>query len=197
MPLWVVAQDFEGQIIYQNQYVSKSKSITSEDYTRMMGSQQDFYIKEGYYLSLTNGDVVVMQLYRPAENKLYTQTAVSDSLYWTDANENGSPVKKAELKPKTLKIKDFDCDELTLTTETGIEKYYFNASLKLDPKLFEKHLYNNWAYYLSKAKAVPLKIVIEHPDYTFTSTALQINAMKLDLKLFDLPKNPKLVKSPF
>lgn len=43
--LWMNAQTFEGKIAYQNTYTSKIKNVTSEQFTTMMGSTQEYYIK--------------------------------------------------------------------------------------------------------------------------------------------------------
>ena len=48
-------QSFEGEIIYRNSLKSKNPKMTDEQWTQMMGSKQEYFIKQGNYKSVTNG----------------------------------------------------------------------------------------------------------------------------------------------
>lgn len=48
-------QTFEGKIVYKNSYKSKMPNMTDEQFTTMMGSTQEYFIKNGDYKSVANG----------------------------------------------------------------------------------------------------------------------------------------------
>jgi len=81
--------------------------------------------------------------------------------------------------------------------DSGIQKYYFNTKLRVDPKLFEKHKYGNWNEVISRTSALPLKMTIDTPQFTLESTATEITPIKLDDKIFELPADSKVEKSPY
>ena len=56
-------QDFEGKILYNNVYKSKMPNMTDQQFTAMMGSQQEYSIKDGDYRSVSNGSLFQWQLY--------------------------------------------------------------------------------------------------------------------------------------
>ena len=196
MPL-CAQSNFEGLVVYEVSFQSKNPKIPNAYYERIMGKNLQYYIKGGNYLNFSDGQVVVMQLYRQAENKMYVQTTLSDSLYWSDASENGSLIQSQASKSKALKILDYECDELTFVTATGKETYAYNAKLKVDPALYTKHAYNNWNTYTKTAGAVPLKIVADLPAYVMMATAIAVKPMSLEDTFFELPAKAPLAKSQF
>ena len=42
-------QTFEGEIVYKNTYKSKLPNVTSEQFTTMIGSTQEYFIENGDY----------------------------------------------------------------------------------------------------------------------------------------------------
>jgi hypothetical protein len=86
---------------------------------------------------------------------------------------------------------------LILTCQSGIQKYYFNSKLGVDVSLYTKHLYGNWYDYLKLAKALPLKSVVDTEQFSFTSLATEVKAMKIDDGELKLPPNAKTAKSPY
>ena len=75
-------QNFEGKIVYNNFIKSKLPNITDQQFTSMLGSKQDYVIKDGDYKSVTNGSLVEWQLYVNKDNKLYNKMANSEVLLW-------------------------------------------------------------------------------------------------------------------
>lgn len=82
----VEAQSFEGKITYQNSYISKLPNVPSEQFTAMIVSPQEYFIKGDRYKSVMNGSYSQWQLYVPSENRLYNKVAISDTLMWSDGN---------------------------------------------------------------------------------------------------------------
>ncbi len=190
-------QDFEGKIVYKNKYKSKTSNMTSEQFSSMMGTTQEYMIKGGNYRSTTNGTFFQWQLYINKDNKLYNKMANSPTLLWIDGSVNPDEVVKAEINKGVIEILGYQCDELILTCKSGIQKYYFSSKLKVDPKLFEQHKFGNWNEVMSRTSGLPLKMIIDCPQFTLECVATEILPAKLDAKIFELPKDSKVEKSPY
>ena len=180
-------QSFEGEIIYQSTYKSKNPTITDDRLTSMMGSTEDYFIKGAAYKSTVNGTLLEWQLYIPAENKLYTKMTNKSAAISSDAGINDDSVLSFVLNKEVTDILGYKCDELTLNSRSGIEKYYFSSKLSIDPKNFVNHKLGNWYDYVSIAKAVPLKIDVENPQFNVVYMATSVKPLKLDDSMFHLP----------
>ena len=191
------SQIFEGEIIYTNSFKSKNPQLTDLQWTTMLGSTQEFYIKGGDYKSTTNGTLVQWQLYSNKDNKLYNKMSNSETVFWNDGNIQGDEVLKVEVNKSTTEILGYKCDEVILTCKSGVQKFYFNSKLAVDTKLYINHKFGNWFDYLSKSDALPLKSIIETAQFTMESVATYVKPMKLDVKLFELPAGIKTEKSPY
>ena len=191
------AQNFEGEIIYQNVYQSKIAGLTDEKFTTLMGTEQDYYIKGASYKSVINGTLAQWQLYVPGENKLYTKMSNSDSAFWDDAAINPDSVISFSLNKAVVKILGYTCDELILNCKSGTQKYYFNTSLGIDPTKFVKHKYGNWYDYVLNSKSVPLKIEMDNAQFVMVSVAVEIKPSALDNSIFQLPPGIQTDKSPY
>lgn len=66
-------------IQYSNNYESKSKNISSDQFNYLLGTKQAFVIKSGNYKSAFNGKFIKLQIYRSDENRNYSLTAKSDT----------------------------------------------------------------------------------------------------------------------
>jgi hypothetical protein len=106
-------------------------------------------------------------------------------------------VLKSELNKNVIEVLGNQCDELVLTCKTGVQKYYFSAKYKLDPALFQNHKFGNFYEYVSKSKALPLRIVIDNAQFAMDATASSIEAQKISDEIFVLPANATLEKSPY
>jgi hypothetical protein len=104
---------------------------------------------------------------------------------------------KSEIKKNVIEILGHSCDELVLTCKSGVQRYYFSDKLKLDANLYKKHLFMNWGEVIYRTNAIPLKMIIDNAQFYLESTATGIEAKDLDGKLFELPPDAKIEKSPF
>ncbi|TDO21277.1 hypothetical protein [Pedobacter duraquae] len=191
-PLMCLAQSFEGKITYSNGYQSKSSKLTDAQLATMMGTTQNYYIKGADYKSDFNGSYIKMQLYKGKENRGYTLTSKSDSLYWEDYSKNSDVATNFEVQKGKETVMGVLCDALIVYTPTSKTTYYYNNKYGVTPALFNKHAYGNWYYVISKTKTLPLKIISENNQFTLTSTAVSITPMKLADKTFELPQNNKV-----
>jgi hypothetical protein len=190
-------QTFEGKIVYKNTYKSKIPNVTDEQFTSMMGSNQEYFIKNGDYKSVANGKFFQWQLYVNKDNKLYTKMANSETLVWNDGAINQDEVLKSEVNKGVTEVLGYKCDELVLTCKSGIQKFYFNSTLSVDPKTFVNHKYGNWYEFLTNSNSLPLKSIMENGQFTVESIAIEVKEMKLDKTFFELPVNAKTMKSPY
>lgn len=191
------AQTFEGKITYQDKYVSKMPNLNDQQFTAMMGSSRTYVIKGGNYKFSTNGSLLEWQLYSNNDNKLYTKMGNSLFILWTDAGDTKDEVLKAVVNKSVINILGYQCDELVLTCKTGTQKFYFCNKLPIDGSLYAKHRFANLSEYIARTNAVPLKIVVDNPQFTLESTATAITKEKIDDNLFLLPNNAKLQKSTY
>lgn len=132
-----------------------------------------------------------------SENKLYTKVAEFQALLWNDCSENKDPMIGMETNRNAATILGYACDELVFTTKTGVQKFYFNSDLKMDARAFAKHSYQNWSAYAKATNAIPLKIIMETPQFSVESVATEIVPGKLDDNLFVLPADAETQKSPY
>jgi hypothetical protein len=193
--LTISAQNFEGKIVYVNIIKSKNVAVTDQQFLNMIGNMQEYYIKDGNYKSVSNGSLLQWQLYINADNKLYYKMSNSETVSWNDGSGNTDEILKSELNNAVIDILGYKCDELILTCKSGLQKYYFNSKLAVDPKLFAKHKYGNWYDYLLKSNSLPLKTIIENAQFILETTATSITPTKIDNNFFQLPANTKTEKS--
>lgn len=191
------SQTFEGEIVYSNTYKSKNSQFTDERWTMLLGNVQNYLIKAGDYKSITNGKLMQWQLYINKENKLYNKMANSETVYWNDGSVQGDEIIKVEVNKNVTEVLGYKCDEMILTCKSGIQKYYYNSKLAVDTKLFVNHKFGNWYDYLSKSNALPLKMILENPQFTTISIATEIKPMKLEINTFELPAGVKTEKSKY
>ena len=172
-------------------------AITDDQFASFMGSYQNYYIKGGEYKSVTNDSLILWQLYINKDNKLYNKFANSEAVLWNDGASNKDSVLSAELHPKAVEILGYQCDELVLNCKSGVQKYYFSSKLPIDSKLYANHSFGNWNVYVSKANAIPLKMIVETAQLTVEAVATEIKPMKLDASFFQLPVGVKTAPSPY
>ncbi|MDP9080691.1 MAG: DUF4412 domain-containing protein [Bacteroidota bacterium] len=195
--LFTFAQSFEGQVVYQTQCKSKLPNVTDDQFTAMVGSTMNYYIKGGDYKSDTNGSVILWQLYINKENKLYNKFSSSEAVLYNDCAVNPDSVLSSELHVGVAEILGYKCDELILNCKTGVQKYYFSSKLPIDSKLYTNHKFGNWFTYLSMANAIPLKMVINNAQFSLETIATSVKPMKLDAVIFQLPAGITTAKSPY
>jgi hypothetical protein len=171
-------------------------NLADEQLASMIGKQFDYFIKGNKYKTNSNGAFLQWQVYTPGDNRMYNKMSNSDTAFWINAGTNSDSVIRSVLNKNVIEILGMKCDELIFICKTGTQKYYFNSSLGIDPKLFINHKYANWFDYVSRANAVPLKMEIENNQFVIISTATEIKPMKLNDSLFLLPPGIKTEKSP-
>lgn len=191
-----MSQNFEGQIVYKIDCVSKIENVPNESMNTLIGTRQEYFIRNGAYKSVPNGLKLAMQQYDPKSNRLYNKTTESDTLYWFDAAANADSVTSFEVKKNAETIMGNACDALIMHTLSGnTTTVYYSPKYKMDAKAFAKHKFGNWAFMVQKTNAVPLKTVLETPQFTMTSTATEVKNMKLGDGYFTVSPQAPVKKS--
>ena len=188
-------QSFEGEIVYSNHFTSKMKNFTDEQLEAMIGTKQEYLIKGGNYKSFLNGQSITMQLYDYKTNRIYNRKPKSDTLYWFDAITNTDEVVSFEIKRNAEKILGNQCDAIIMKTKTGTTTIFYCSRYKVDSKLYEKHHYSNWAFYVEKTKSLPLKTIIETNSFRMESTATEIKSLELGSEYFNIDSKTPIKKS--
>lgn len=185
-------QSFEGMIQYSNNYESKSTNISSDQFNYLLGTKQVFVIKSGNYKSAFNGKFMRLQIYRSDENRSYSLTAKSDSLYYEDYSKNVDRALSYEIKRNQDTINGIPCDLIRVKAEGSKISIYFNSDYKVNPELYKNHNYGNWYYIISKTKSLPLKIINETEQFIMTSIATEIKPMQLNDNVFEIQNKDKI-----
>lgn len=194
-PTMNFAQSFEGTITYSNVYKSKSSQLKDEQLNSAMGTMQTYYIQGGNYKSTFNGLFIKMQLYNNIENRSYSLTAKSDSLYWEDYSKNKDIATRYEIEKSKETVMGMVCDVIVVFTLKSKTCYYYNKKYSVNPELFTRHQYGNWYYIISKTKALPLKTVYEDEQFVLTSTAVRITPMRIEDNFFEISDKSKTTRA--
>ncbi len=185
--VFAFGQSFEGKITYQNSYESKTPNLTNEQLNLLMGTTQEYIIKEGNYKTSFNGQLNQYQLYLNKDNKLYNKFSTADVLYWSDGAIEGEKVVDLKVVKNKEDILGLKCDELTMKTSKSTYIYYYNSKYSINPNHFKKHFFGNWYAYVKASKAVPLKIVMDTPEFKSVSIATNIDELIIEENDFALP----------
>lgn len=108
--LW--AQSFEGKIVYQVRYKSKTSKLTDEQLATMLGTKQIYYVKGGDYKTIAPSSMGEWQLYINHDNKLYNKKPASNVLSWNDGASYNDPVLSSKITKNVTEVKGYNCDEL-------------------------------------------------------------------------------------
>jgi len=190
------AQSFEGKVVYNAAYKSKIAAVSDDQFTSLLGSTLNYYLKGGDYRADGNGTLMIWQIYINSDNKLYNKLGNSNTVFWENGSVNKDSVLSAQLNKNAANVLGYQCDELILNCKSGLQKYYYTSKFPIDSKLFEKHLTQNWYDYLKRANAMPLKMVLDNTQATITMTATSITPEKLDSSLFQLPAGTQTQELP-
>ena len=202
-------QSFEGTLVYNLQYQFKisdklaKMGMTEEKLIARMkqdGSWSDSVktmYKQGDYITYSNSNPQSWSVYKSEINKLYAfqEGEASDICTVTDASID-LEFQMTGQKPSIVKldttaqINGMTCEVVQVKWKTGIYEYWYHpGTLPVDPKLFEKHIYDGWADYLKISKALPIRIVKKVKGLaTVTFTLAAQRAGKIDENLFKIPK---------
>ena len=188
-------KSFEGEVIYSISLQSHMANVTDEQINSLIGDTQHYYMKGANYKSTFNGTYGLWALYIDKDKKYYEKSTLNDSVIWRDVNINHDSITNAELKKNDTTILGYRCDKLIFTCRQGLQIYYFNSQLAVDPNLYINHQEGSWYAFLEKSRSLALKEIIHKRLLTFTLTATSIKRVPIEDSLFELPPGVPLIKS--
>ncbi len=180
------SQQFEGKIVFQNSFQSKSRDTPSEYLNQLFGTKYTYQVKNENYKLNGNGELLQWQIYIAQENKLYTKLAAGDKLGIKDLDKYAKKVRNVEVNKKSAKILNCLCDEFIVYCKNSTQKYFIDSSLNINPEIFKNSKFNNQLAFLLKNKILPFKMVIEDEIGICESTAIEIKQEKTDENIFEI-----------
>ncbi len=183
-------KSFEGKIIYDMKFMDKTGEMTPEQSQMIMGNEQVYWIKRNKYKSEMNGMMKMVQYYLGGDT-LYNKMNGVNSLLWINATVNPEKMKDYKIEKNAETVAGINCDLLTIISEDGVDKYFYNKKYNVNPEDFENHEYGFWKFYIEKTKALPIKSISDKKDYYIEITAREITKMPVDDIKFTLPDLPR------
>lgn len=177
---------FEGQITYELTYAPKTANLTKEQAVIFFGDIQVYTIKGDKYKNEMNGKLKMSQYYL-GNDTLFITTTQSNELLWVDATRLNDEVLKKELSRNVEIINGITCDLLTITSEKGSFKYYFNSSFKINEQYFKNHKVGFWDICTAETKSLMLKSILDTENEYIELVATDIQNKTVDETAFDLP----------
>jgi len=141
-----------------------------------------------------NGLMKMTQFYL-GEDTLFNQFEGMNSLLWNDATTNPDKLKDFNIEKEVETILGVKCDLLTINSEHGTMKYYFNKKYKVDPENFSNHEYGFWKLCVEKTNSLPIKSISDMDNVYTEVRAKEIKEMVVDEAEFVLPNLPRM-KNP-
>lgn len=181
---------FEGQITYSLSIVDKTGEMTEEEAKLFMGDEQVYTMKENMYRSEMNGVLNMTQIYL-GQDTIYSQMNGAEAVYWIDATSNSDQMIDYTIEHGVETIAGVECDLLTINSEEGTTKYYYNKEYYSNAKNFKQHKHGFWNFCMEKTNAIPLKSSIESKDMFIEVTAKNINEAKVSDEAFVIPNLPR------
>jgi hypothetical protein len=202
-------QSFEGTVVYKTDFAFHlSEQMMKMGVTEKMmkekmnesGTLTDSVktsYKQGDYITYTNFTPQSWSIYKQKTNKIYSfqDGDASDICTVTDVSSD-LEFQLTGIKPTVTKldtiaeVNGIKCEIVRITWKTGTYDYYYNSSmLRMNPALFENHLYDGWAGFLKISNALPVKIVKSTKGIsTVTFTLMRFSTETIEPKLLEIPE---------
>ncbi|MEO8854525.1 MAG: hypothetical protein ABI359_12150 [Ginsengibacter sp.] len=187
-------KNFEGEIIYQFDFISKMPKVDSKMIKNIVGSGSTLSFKQGNYRHDYDGGIVEFDIYNKEDNKAYFKKRNNDTIYWSDCSLPGNKIKNFKFASKKETILGIDCDQLIIEYEKKSEIHYYNSdSIITNPAWFKNFKTNGENLIDEKEKSIFLKSESDFDGFTMISIADKISRHKIDEKIFKIPANSILV----
>src|SRR5690606_24946870 len=119
------------------------------------GTESKTYIKDGFYLDVSNSTFMPYQLWRYIDTSVYfLLEKKSDTLWFSKTNFEEKEQYKYKLIKNVDTILGYKCDLLRVYKERSISEYYFSPDLGLDPSFYENYTRFNKYQILKQIKSV-------------------------------------------
>jgi hypothetical protein len=183
---------FEGKVTYDIKIEDKTGEMTNEETKMLMGDKQIFIMKGDKYKSEMNGMIQMTQIYLGGDT-LYNQMKGMKSILWIDVRSASDKMIDYTIQKEAETIAGIKCDLLTIRSEQGTTKYYFNKKYYVNPASFQNHEYGFWKFCIEQTNTIPIKSILDDNEMYLEITAKEIKEMKIDDAEFDVPNLPRVV----
>ncbi len=184
---------FVGKIVFKNMFTDLKGNDITEKIAPLIGRESYYYIDRMNY-----------KAYDEANNWIQLYNAESNTYYYFSKDKtaqkiDGSKETSEKFNVTKLDIKEdiagYECRAIQVETESQTTVYYYNSTIKTDPRVFSRHNFGNWNKYLkATGGALSLKFVMTDPKsgYIWTSVATEVTRQKLTQDDFKFPEEIKL-----
>tara|TARA_R110002167_G_C12524413_1_gene638508 strand:- start:121 stop:810 length:690 start_codon:yes stop_codon:yes gene_type:complete len=181
---------FEGRIIYDLSYLPKTSNIKKDQADIFFGNKQTYTIKDNMYKNEMNGTLKMSQHYL-GNDTLFISTAKTQDLLWVDTTYINDKIISIEITENVEVINGILCDLLTINSNNGYFKYYYNSSYKINPENYVNHKVGFWNVCVDQTKSIMLKSILDTKDEHIELNAIDIQEMVIEESEFELPNLPR------
>jgi len=192
LPAFGQSDSFTGKIIYEYQFLNPTsgKDITNT-MKQYFGQEQHYYVNDKYYKAYDEKGQL-RQLYNSKTNTYYFLNPSNSQLMELSAANKTSKVVSVEHFKETQQILGKECKKMVIKTETDETIYWYNSEITVNPENFIDHNVGNWNTYMKESSgALPLKFTVKSQNYTWISTAIDIETIALTQQDFNIANETK------
>jgi len=178
------AQHFEGYILYEYKYVDTLGQDITEKLGEKLGLEQHYFINGIDYVAFDQKNNL-QQLYNSKDNNYYF--AYNGVIQSVSGGLKYPPAPEILESTEEVTILGYKCESKIFDSAGMKTIYYFSDQITVNPEVFSRHRFGNWAEYLKNSDGgLPLKIVIEQEEFTQILEAVKIENRIIDKAKFDV-----------
>lgn len=197
LPIIAISQDFEGIIEYDISYSNNKTSLSVKSLEEKLGKYVTSYLKNGYYLELTDSEFMSYQLYSYKDNMIYYKNDIkSDTIFYKATNIKSDISLDYKIEKNVDTILGYVCDKIIITDKYSTKEYFYSNKLSLDPAYYKNFYYINKNEIVALMKAYYLRLSMTYNSFTVDIKAKNIIHKKLKKRVFKLPKKRINIESP-
>lgn len=184
---------FVGKIVYKNSFTDLNGNDITDQLAPYLGREQHYFIDNRNYKS-HNEQNMLMQLYNSETNSYYYFNKDKTAIKYDASIQTSQKFIVTKLNKKE-KIAGYKCESIQVDTDHATTVYYFNKTIRTNPKNFAEHSFGEWNKYLeATGGALSLKFVMtDHRNgYILTSVATGVSKQNLTAADFMFPEDIKL-----
>lgn len=187
-------KSFEGKIVYTSEVKQKNdkklpRYITSFDKDVMTSTFKNGFIKNDH----SNNLLYKSTIYHPKKRVIYTIDH-SDSILMIPSNFKNTYQLDTTIRLDTVvEILGYTCHGIRQEFSNKESQTYFYApELQVNPQNYKHYTMGFYYDFIKEAKSIYLMNIHEHPDYTYTIKATDINIKSIDDSEFEI-KSSKII----
>ncbi len=182
-------QSFEGVIRYQHAIESCSPRYPLGMLKSTVDTASTYYYRSGNYKWVNESALFAEDLYLAAENRNYFKVGGGD-VYYGEGSEQNEDILGYSMKENQERILGYRCDLLDLVTRSRKDhsivyrSIWYSPQIRIDSSAFSKLQYLSHDFIASKTHSIPLRIVMQNPEFSITWEAVSVEFQELNDSLF-------------